>query len=327
MSSPDCARSVSTRLTGWPSASLTTRRRPSWPPSVSCWEYSSPARPVLASPTVPEHLRGEVPLRIAALGLDDRVDPLDPELLDPVPLRRVHLVAQVDEGRLAVAELLEQVVGRNAEQRRQSRRDARGIVDQERVREDRDGVLGDGELHAVAVEDRAAASGDDHVLDLLLDGARAERPGLDRADPGWRAAAAARAGTGRGRTAARSCARRGAPANPSGLPPWWRSAAWGLAASWLPAWGSSAPGRPSAPGRRVGVRRDGRLRRDDALGGGARVDGRVRLQVAHLGGLGQHEPELGRRLLDALAAREAGHVLAQPRVLALELRRRGRPCG
>ena len=51
------------------------------------------------------------------------------------------------------------------------------------MREDRDGVLRDGELHAVAVEDRAAASGDDHVLDLLLDGALAERPGLDRPDP------------------------------------------------------------------------------------------------------------------------------------------------
>ena len=59
-----------------------------------------------------------------------------------------------------------------------------------------------------------------------------------------------------------------------------------------------------------------------ALRGGAGVDRRVRLQVAHLGRRREHEPELGRRLLDALAVGQPGHVLAQARVLALELRRR-----
>ena len=114
---PASARSVSIRLTGWPSASLTTRRWPSCPPSVSSWEYSRPARPVFSVPTLPEHLRRQVALRIGALGLDDRVDALDPELLDLVAHRRVHLVAQVDEGRVAVAQLLEQVVLGDAQQR------------------------------------------------------------------------------------------------------------------------------------------------------------------------------------------------------------------
>ena len=47
-----------------------------------------------------------------------------------------------------------------------------------------DGVLGDRELEAVAVGDRAAAGGDVDLLDLLGDGLAAQVVALDRAEPG-----------------------------------------------------------------------------------------------------------------------------------------------
>ena len=137
-----------------------------------------PGQPGVLGPHRAEQLGGQGALGVRALGLDDRVDALDPELVDLVPQRRVHLVTQVDEARVAVAQLLEQVVLVDAEQGREPGCDARRVVDQEGVREHRHGVLGDRQLHAVAIHDRAAPGRHDHVLHLLLHarGRPASRP-------------------------------------------------------------------------------------------------------------------------------------------------------
>ena len=71
-------------------------------------------------------------------------------------------------------------------------------------------------------------------------------------------------------------------------------------------------------GRRRG--RDRAFRRLDPLGGAPRVRGRARLQVANLTRGRQHQPELGRLLLDALARGEPRPVQQEAGVLSLERR-------
>ena len=195
-----------------------------------------------------------------------------------------------------------------------SRRHAAGSSIRNGLREDRDGVLGDGELHAAAVEDRAAASGDDHVLDLLRTARAPSAPALtvpiQVARSGRRSEQEQEEGEQQPDPALDEAHR--ANPSPGVARAWWRSAAWGLAASWWRWRGGRRRGRRASARRRVGAgdavgaparatRSARRVMRLEAVRG---VDGRVRLQVAHLAGPGQHEPELGRRRLDALAARE-----------------------
>ena len=111
-------------------------------------------------------------------------DALDAELLDLVAVGGVELALEVDEPLLAIGEDLQQLVLGLAEQRRELGGDARRVLDQERVGEDGRGVLGDRELEAVPVADRAAPGGDGEVLLLLGHRPLLERAGLDRAEPG-----------------------------------------------------------------------------------------------------------------------------------------------
>ena len=94
--------------------------------------------------------------------------PCDLELLDPRRLSAVELAREVDEARSAVGRASPHSSRRLAEQRRELARRADRVLDQEGGREDRRGVLGDGELGAVAVGDRAALGDQVDVLDLLV---------------------------------------------------------------------------------------------------------------------------------------------------------------
>jgi hypothetical protein len=132
----------------------------------------------------PEHLRGEEALRVGALRLGDCPDALDPELLDLLAARRVHLALEIDEPGLAVGELPQQLVLGPLQERRELGGHLHRVLDQERIGEDRHRVLRDGELHAVAIHDRAAARRIGHVLDLLAHGALGEGARPDRSDPG-----------------------------------------------------------------------------------------------------------------------------------------------
>ena len=128
-----------------------------------------PGQPRVVGADQAEHLRGQEALRVGALRLGHRADALDPELLHLVTARGVHLALEVDEPGLLVGELAQQLVLGPLEKRRQLRGHLHRVLDQERICEDSHGILRDGQLHVVAIDDRAATRRIGHVLDLLAD--------------------------------------------------------------------------------------------------------------------------------------------------------------
>ena len=99
-----------------------------------------------------------------------------------------HVAGEVDEARVAADELAQEVVLVAAEQRREAAAPSRRVLDEVRRGGDGDGGLGDGQLDAVAVHDRAAAGGDDDVGHLLRGRGAPERVGLDEPEPAGAAA-------------------------------------------------------------------------------------------------------------------------------------------
>ena len=252
------------------------------------------------------------------------------------PQRGVHLAAQVDEA-ASGSRASQQLVLAAADQRREPGRHPRRVVDQERVGEDGHRVLGDGQLHAVAVDDRAAARA----------GRRCPRSAGSRRAPRatrtrpcrarWRGARPTRAGSGRGRRGARSAARpaasAGGPARASGggsaggaawparasppAWPWW----WPRALRWgrrppdrrrpgPSSWWRGRVGRRRVRGCRVGRRRDtGSGSGVDRLGrhyGGVRSGDALRRLVRVAPGLGLQVAHVaGRRQHEALCAADS----------------------
>ena len=120
-------------LTGSPSASLTSRRWPSAPVQLVLARVLEAGQPHVVGADHAEHLRGEVALRVGALGLDHRADPLDAEVLDLLAERGVHLAPQVDEARRRDRDSFSSSsLSAAADQRREALRHAGRIVDQER---------------------------------------------------------------------------------------------------------------------------------------------------------------------------------------------------
>ena len=131
-----------------------------------------------------DELRGERPLRIGAPRLDDGADALDPELLHGLALIRVELAAQIDEAFLRVRQQRGDLLDRALERGGDPLGGPDRVVDQERVCEHGDRVLGDRELHPVAVRDRAAPGGHLEVVDLLRGRPLAELARAHAAEPG-----------------------------------------------------------------------------------------------------------------------------------------------
>ena len=137
-----------------------------------------------------DQLPRQLALRIGAPRLDHGADALDPELRRPSRPRRRRACAA---GRRSPCPCRRAVSSSSSRSTLHAAARAwsavpRGVVDQERVGEDGDRVLGDGQLQAPAVGDRAAARAHLEVLHLLAHGALLELAGAHGAQPGGPAA-------------------------------------------------------------------------------------------------------------------------------------------
>jgi hypothetical protein len=139
---------------------------------------------VAVGPDRADELRRERPVRVAAAVLGGDRDAREVELADGLALASLDLAGEVDEALAPVGELAEELVERHAERGGEAVGRGRGVRDLLGVGGDRGGVLGHGQLAAVAVHDRAAPGGDHDLLDLLLGGAAAEAVALDPDEPG-----------------------------------------------------------------------------------------------------------------------------------------------
>ena len=131
-----------------------------------------------------QQLRGHPLARVLAAELGDELEPLDLERLDLAAARGGHVAGDVDEAGVAARELAQDLVLGLAEQPGDLRGDLRGVLDEVRRGGDRHRRLGDGELGARAIGDRAAARGHDQVGLLLGGRGLLERARLDDAEPG-----------------------------------------------------------------------------------------------------------------------------------------------
>ena len=183
MSAPGTVRCVSRSSIASPSASLVRRRSPSRPPRYSSSEYSRPAEAVAVGAGHAEQLRGHPLARVEALELGDELEALDLHPLDAARSRGPHVAREVGEAGVAAGELAQQLVLGLAEDRRQARGDRRRVLDQVGRGGDRERGLRDGELGALAVEDRPAPRRHGDVGLLLGDGRLLERARLDDAEP------------------------------------------------------------------------------------------------------------------------------------------------
>ena len=149
--------------------------------------YSSPERPWLSVPTLPEHLRGQPALRVDPLGLGQRADARDLQLLRPWLARPGSILRrEVDEARAAVGELASSSSSAGA--------DAAGPSARGRLRRVLDQVRG-WRRRSPRPRRRPAPcrcgrrscprwAGTVEVLGLLARGRGAQRAGPHRAEPG-----------------------------------------------------------------------------------------------------------------------------------------------
>ena len=164
---PGTARLVSCRTIGAPSASLTIRRVPSVP-RERFERVLQAAQALAVDADAADRLRRQPPARVVAARARDELHARDLELLDLLGLRGRQVAREVDEAALG-AELLEHLRLRLAEQRRELRGDLGRVLDEVRGRRDVGRGLGDGELDAVAIGDRAAPRRHVDLVDLLGD--------------------------------------------------------------------------------------------------------------------------------------------------------------
>ena len=143
-----------------------------------------PREPVVVRADHPQHLRRQIALRVDPLRLRGGADPRDLQLHHLLAGGRVHLAAQVHEAGAPIGELPQQVVLLHAHERSELRGHPGRVLDLHGVGEDGGRVLGDRELHAVAVVDRASLGRVVDVLDLLAHGAVGQRARAHRAEPG-----------------------------------------------------------------------------------------------------------------------------------------------
>ena len=167
-SSPAAAPVTTSRSIAWPSASLTIRARRRSPPSTSFSDCSSAGQALVVVADRADHLRGDPALRDRRAG-ESGSDRRSRRSRASRRGRRceVDLPGEVREAALRVSELEEVVLGL-AEDRGELLRRLRRVLDQVRRREDRRRLLGDGQLVAVAVEDRAAVPGTSTVVTCWL---------------------------------------------------------------------------------------------------------------------------------------------------------------
>ena len=132
-----------------------------------------------------DHLRRQLALRVEALAVGERVDPVDLELLDLVGLVEVDLVGEVLEagvgGRASPRAPEPTTSGRI---RASSRAVPTGSVTWYGRRDDGGGLLGHRQHLAVAVEDLAPLAGDGHGRHLLGAGLGAQLAALHALQPG-----------------------------------------------------------------------------------------------------------------------------------------------
>ena len=237
------------------------RRLPGVPDRIVSRSYSMPLRPWSSVPTEPSTCAAVSVRGYSRRSLGRQRDAGELELADRVGLGRGQLAGEVDEAGVAAGELLDEL-GRRACPSSGARRSAAltGSLTRYGVADDVVGGLGDRELDAVAVGDRAAPRGDDLGGDLLGGGGLGERVALDRADVQRAREARCRGRRGRPRRGAR-CGGRAA-AWPSPARRWWRRSAAGERAARGPVGGRRpGRGRPSRPAPRPAAPRRRRWRR------------------------------------------------------------------
>ena len=153
---------------------------------------------------VAEQLGGHPRARVLAVVLRDELEALDPELARALGAAHRDLLGEVDEARVAPDELLEDVVLGLAQRVGELARGLAGAVDQVRRGGDRHRGVGDRELVAVGVGDRAAPGGDVDVVLLLRDRGGLERVRAHEAEPARAARREQQHAGGRRRRGARS---------------------------------------------------------------------------------------------------------------------------
>ena len=195
-----------------PSASFVSWRSPSTP-LRSCRASTRARTALVVGADDAEQLRGHPLARVDALELGDELEPLDLAAPGRGARRRRDVAGEVDEAGVAAGERRRISSSGLSSSAAKLRGDSGGVLDQVRRRGDRHRRLRDRELGAIAVDDRAAAGGDDDVGLLLGRGGLLERAGLDDAEPGGPGRRSA-AGRGRRRRGSRCGARSAALSRP-----------------------------------------------------------------------------------------------------------------
>ncbi len=179
---PGTACLVSCTTIGSPTPSLTIRRVAVGAVQDAVVRELEAAEPGAVDADRADDLRGQPATRVVAPPAGDELQAVDLELADLLGLGGRQVAREVDEAALGV-ELLEHAGLRDAQQRRQARGGPQRRRDEIRRRRDVGGGLGDGELEAVAVGDRAAPRRHVDLVDLLRRGGALQRRGLDAAEP------------------------------------------------------------------------------------------------------------------------------------------------
>ena len=247
---PSSVRLTSSSSSVSPSASLTRRRSPSWPRRSRVQAVLEAGEAGAVGADVAQQLGGHPRARVVAVVLRDELEALDAELARALGAAHRDLLGEVDEAGVVPDELLEDVLLRLAERAGQLPGGLVRAVDQVRRRGDRHRRMGDGELVAVRVGDRAAAGGDDEVVLLLRDRGLLQR--VRRTRPSQLARPPASSSMTR-KTAKRSPIRRSTSTTRPGPPRRWPAAA------------VAAAGSAAAVGRHGGI--GGGHRRDRGRAG------------------------------------------------------------
>ncbi len=171
--------------TGWPSASLTTRRSPRVTTQEGVARVLEPHQPIAFGADDAEHLRRQRAARVDAAHDRRAGDPGDLQRQDRLRLLGRERAREIDEAAV-LGEPLQHRRLRLAQQRGEPLRCGQRILEQIRRRRDVLRGLGDGQIDAVAVGDRAALGGHAFIGQLLVarglaQGRCVQRAEVDRA--------------------------------------------------------------------------------------------------------------------------------------------------